>query len=116
MNKILPALLRLDGLVLTRKGLELASHDTAAPRFDDLDKEIKKLRHQLPGSILSLYDRLARRYADPISMLDDAVCQGCHREAAKASAVLNDHPRRIFQCEHCGRILFAGQHAPDYVT
>lgn len=116
MSKVLPALLRLEGLVLTRKELELASHDAAAPRFDDLDKEIKKLRRQLPGSILSLYDRRARRYADPLSLLNDGVCQGCHREASKAVTALHDHPRRIFQCEHCGRILFAGQHAPDYVT
>ncbi|MBE0544552.1 MAG: hypothetical protein IH623_24705 [Verrucomicrobia bacterium] len=116
MSQILPALLRLEGLGLTRKGLELASHDTAAPRFDDLDEEIKKLRRQLPGSILSVYDRLARRYADPLSMVNDGVCQGCHRKAAKAVVAFNDHPRRISQCEHCGRILFAGQHAPDYAT
>ncbi len=116
MSKILPALLRLEGLVLTRKGLELASPDTALPRFDDLDEEINKLRRQLPGSILSLYDRLARRYADPLSTLNDGACQGCHRQAIKAVAALNDHPCKISQCEHCGRILFAGQHAPDYVT
>lgn len=116
MSQILPALLRLEGLVLTRRGLELAGHDTEVPCFDDLNDEIKKLLCQLPGSILAVYDRLTQRYADPLSMVNDGVCRGCHRKAAKGRVAFSDHPHRISQCEHCGRILFAPQNAPDYIT
>jgi predicted nucleic acid-binding Zn-ribbon protein len=116
MNKTLEMLLRLEGLVLTRKGLELAGQATGKPHFDELDEEIQKLRRQLPSSVLSLYDRLARRYADPVSMLSEGVCQGCHHKISKMLAVLHNRSHEVFQCEHCGRIIFAKQHAPDYVT
>ncbi len=116
MNKSLPTLLRLDGLILTRKGLELAGHGHGKPRCDDFDEEIEKLRRRLPPSVLSLYDRLARRYADPLSMLTGDLCHGCQRQISKPVAVLAGRSHEVFQCEHCGRLIFARAHAPDYVT
>ena len=116
MNKSLQTLLRLDGLVLTRKELELASQTTGKPHFDELDEEIQKLRRQLPSSLLSLYARLARRYADPVSMLSEGVCHGCQRQISKRVAVLADRSHEVLECEHCGRLIFAKKHAPDYVT
>lgn len=116
MNKSLQTLLRLEGLVLRRKGLELASQNAGTPDFDDLDKEILKLRRHLAPSVVSLYDRLARRYADPLSMLTEGVCEGCRKKVSKPIAVVNNCSHKILQCEHCGRLIFPRQHAPDYVT
>lgn len=116
MNKSLQILLRLDGLILTRKTLELAGNKSTNGRFEDLDEEIEKLRHRLPPLVLSRYDRLARRYADPLSMHTGDVCHACQREISKRIAVLADRCHEVFQCEHCGRFTFAGTHAPDYVT
>jgi len=115
MKKSLQTLLRLDGLVLMRKGLELAGQDSGKPRFDDLDKEIQKLRRQLPPSALSLYDRLAQRYADPLSPLEDRICQGCRQQVSKRLAALASRSRELRHCEHCGRLIFAKEHTPDYV-
>jgi predicted nucleic acid-binding Zn-ribbon protein len=116
MKKSLPTLLRLDGLVLTRKGLELAGNPSRNGGFDDLDKEIQKLRRRLPPGVLSRYDRLARRYADPVAILTGDVCQGCEQEISRPIAVRADRSREVFQCEHCGRLVFAQHQAPDYVT
>jgi len=116
MKKSLQTLLRLDDLVLTRKGLELAGNKITNGSFENLDGEIEKLRRRLPPSVLSLYDRLARRYADPLSLLTGDVCHGCQRQISKRIAVLADRSHEVFQCEHCGRLVFAKTHAPDYVT
>lgn len=116
MKKSLQTLLRLDGLVLTRKALELAGNKITNGGFDDLDEEIEKLRRQMSPSVLSRYDRLARRYADPLSLLTGDVCHGCQQQISKRIAVLADRSHEVFQCEHCGRLIFAKKHAPDYVT
>lgn len=116
MKKSLQTLLRLDGLVVTRKGLELAGNQIKNGGFDDLDEAIEKLRHRLPPPVLSRYDRLSRRYADPLATLTGDVCQGCQREISRRIAMLADRSHEVFQCEHCGRLIFAKTHAPDYVT
>jgi hypothetical protein len=69
MNKDLQTLLQLDGLVLTRKGLELTGNPIRKGGLDDLDKEIEKLCRHLPPAVVSRYELLARKYADPLSML-----------------------------------------------
>ena len=116
MNKSLQTLLRLDDLVLTRKGLELAGNQIRNGSFDDLNKEIEKLRRRLPPVVLSRYDRLSRRCADPLAILTGDVCQGCQRTISRRIAVRADRSQEVFQCEHCGRLIFARTHAPDYVT
>jgi predicted nucleic acid-binding Zn-ribbon protein len=115
MNKSVQTLLRLEGLVLTRKALELAGNKITNGSFEVLGEEIEKLRRQLPPPVLSLYDRLARRYHDPVSMLIEGVCEGCRQKVSKLLAVLNDRSHKVLQCEHCGRLIFPRKHAPDYV-
>jgi len=69
MNKNLQILLRLDGLVLTRKGLELSGNLVRRGGLGDLDKKIEKLRRRLPPAVLSHYDGLTRKYINPLSLL-----------------------------------------------
>ncbi len=116
MNKSLHTLLRLEGLTLTRKGLELVDPGDGKSQLADLDKEIQKVRRQLPPAVLSLYDRLAQRYGDPLSLLADGVCQGCRQNVTRPRVVPTNCSHEIFQCEHCGRFVFTGKQAPDYVT
>ena len=115
MKKQLQTLLRLDGLVLTRKGLEMTGHLIRNGGWDELDQEIEKLRRRLPPAVMSRYDRLARKYADPVSMLHGDVCHGCQQQISKRVAVLAGRSHEVIQCEHCGRLVFALTHAPDYV-
>ncbi len=116
MNKSLQNLLRLDGLVLTRKGLELTGCPLSEGALDDLDREIDKLRRRLPPAVISQYDRLARKYSDPLATLTGDVCHGCQQRVSRRRALLAGHTHRLFQCEHCGRLIFAATHAPDYVN
>lgn len=116
MNKNLQTLLRLDGLGLTRKGLELTGNPISKGSLDDLDKEIAKLRRRLPPAVVSRYDRLARKYTDPLSLLTGNVCHGCQRQISQRVALLVGRSHEVLQCEHCGRLIFARTNAPDYVT
>jgi len=116
MTKQLQTLLRLDGLMLTRKGLELTGHQTMPGGLEDLDHEIEKLRRRLLPKVASCYDRMSRKFADPVSQLTHGICQGCQQRNARRVALLTGRSHQVFQCEHCGRLLFAANHAPDYVS
>lgn len=115
MNKNFQTLLRLDGLGLTRKGLELTGNRISQGSLDDPGKEIEKLRRPPPAVVLR-YDRLARKYADPLPMLTGDICHGCQRQLSRRVARLAGRVHEVLQCEHCGRLLFARTNAPDYVT
>ena len=112
MNENLKLLLKLDGLVLLRKGLELPKPYVEEPGFEYLDGKIDRLRHQLPGEILAAYDRLSRQFSDPVTIVADCVCQGCKQAV---STRLDARSTMVPQCEHCGRFILARQNAPDYV-
>jgi predicted nucleic acid-binding Zn-ribbon protein len=111
-NHCLEILLRLEGLVVLRKGLEQASDGVEWHRFDFLDKSIGELRRQLPDEVLSKYDRLARKHGNTLTMISDRVCQGCHRQVSPRFARLAAEPNRMLQCEHCGRLIFTTREAP----
>jgi predicted nucleic acid-binding Zn-ribbon protein len=116
MNPNLQLLLELEGLVLLRNGLESAGPYIEDPGFEYLDEKIEKLRHRLPGRLLSLYDRLARQYPDVLTVITDGICQGCQREVSARLAILAARSSDILECEHCGRFIIAKQNAPDYVS
>ena len=116
MNKHLQLLLELEGLVLMRKGLDQMGPSVDEAGLEPLDERIDKLRRQLPGDLLSRYDRLARKYPDTIAAASENVCQGCHGEISPRLAALVEESNKLLHCEHCGRFLFARRHAPDYVT
>lgn len=115
MSKTLELLLQLEGLMLVKRGLQLAGPKAGAVGVEYLDTKINKLRRQVPGQVLSRFDKVARQYADPIAALADGVCQGCDESLSARFRQPFAHSNHIPQCEHCGRLLFAAQDAPDYV-
>jgi predicted nucleic acid-binding Zn-ribbon protein len=116
MNENVKLLLKLDGLVLLRKGLELPKPYVEEPGFEYLDEKIGRLRHQLPGEILATYDRLSRQFPDPVTILAGGMCQGCKQAVSTRLAALAAGSIKVPQCEHCGRFILARQNAPDYVS
>lgn len=108
--------LRLDVLVLTRKGLELTGIPIRKGGLDDLEMEIEKLRRCLPPAAMPRYDRLARKFADPFSLHSGDVFQGCQQRISKRAAVMAGRSPEVFQCEHCGRFIIARTNAPGYVS
>ena len=116
MSQTLERLLQLEGLMLVKRSLQLAGQQTEVLHLDHLDGKINKLRRQVPGQVLSVFDQLARRYPDPLTALAEGSCQGCHQPLPTRSRQSYLSSNRVLQCEHCGRLLFAVQDAPDYVV
>lgn len=116
MRKTLDLLLQLESLALIKKGLDLAGPRLEMDGLEGLRERIVKLRRQVPGRVLSLYDALAHRYADPLAALVEGTCQGCHQPVARASRNAVSHSLRLRQCNHCERLLFVPGDAPDYVA
>jgi predicted nucleic acid-binding Zn-ribbon protein len=116
MNRDLQTLLSLDDLVLMRRGLKLAAADGAQPDSEILDQRINRLRRQVPGRVLSLYDHLSRRYPDVVTTIVGGVCQGCHAEISSRLAAEAAQSEGIVQCEHCGRLIVNQRQVPDFVN
>jgi phosphotransferase system HPr (HPr) family protein len=55
---------------------------------------------------MSIYDRLARKHCNTLTIISDHLCQGCHRKVSPQFARLAVEPNRMLQCEHCGRMVF----------
>jgi len=116
MHKHLALLLELEDLALMRKGLELTGSRGEQARRDYLDQRIAKLRRQVPGELLSRYDRLTQQYPDPLVPVVANVCQGCHEAVPARVAAAVERSNRLEQCEGCGRFLYAQGQAPDYLS
>lgn len=71
-----------------------------------LDRQIEVARGELPGSMLSRFDRLMDRYDEALVEATEGVCQGCHMALSSsfASEMLHN-PDTIYVCERCGRYL-----------
>jgi hypothetical protein len=116
MNKNLQLLLQLEDLVLRREILASARPVPEKSDLDDLKVKTDKLRRQLPGPILSQYDRLARFYPDTVATVLSNVCQGCHRRLSPRLAGELQQTNLLVRCDHCGRFLLAAEKVPDFVT
>lgn len=71
-----------------------------------LGRRIELARAELPGSILSRFDRLLERYGEALVDAPRGVCTGCHVQLSSsfASEMLR-HSNQIYICERCGRFL-----------
>jgi mannitol/fructose-specific phosphotransferase system IIA component (Ntr-type) len=71
-----------------------------------LDRQIAIARDELPGSMLSRFDRLTERFGEALVQAPSGVCGGCHMQLSSrfASEILSN-PETIYVCERCGRYL-----------
>lgn len=116
MNQDLYLLLAIENLMLMHRGFEIAGPTAEEPSLELLDQKIERLRHQVPGRLLSIYDRLARQYSDPITVISDGDCHGCHQEVSPRLAARVSRSPQLLQCEHCGRLIIDLQPALDYLN
>lgn len=71
-----------------------------------LDRQIELARAELPGSMLSRFDRLVDRYGEALVDAPDGVCRGCHVQLSSSFAsVMLKNAETIYVCERCGRYL-----------
>jgi predicted nucleic acid-binding Zn-ribbon protein len=115
MNRQLELLLQLQELTLLRKAQEVVQTASRAADFDWLDQKINRLRHKLPGPVLSQFDALQRQSPDAVVQLSDGMCLGCHQELSSSLAARIRQSRDLVRCGHCGRFLFSEQQVPPYV-
>lgn len=69
-------------------------------------RQIELARMELPGSMLSRFDRLLDRYGEALVDAPDGVCKGCNSKLSTrfASEMLHNADT-IYVCERCGRYL-----------
>jgi predicted nucleic acid-binding Zn-ribbon protein len=115
MNRTLQLLLQLEDLVLLRETVTSTGTLHRQVDLNYFDFKIRRLRCQLPGPILSEYDRLSGVFADVVSVVGDGVCQGCRREIPRRLASQLKECSQMLHCPNCGRFLLAEEHAPDFV-
>jgi predicted nucleic acid-binding Zn-ribbon protein len=115
MNRHLEIMLQLQELELMRKAQAVVQPSGNPEDFKSLDQKINKLRHKLPGDLLSQFDGLLREKPDALAQLSDGVCLGCHQEVSSQLAERIQYARGLARCKHCGRFLFSEQHAPRYL-
>jgi predicted nucleic acid-binding Zn-ribbon protein len=83
-----------------------AEREKFADRLAMLGHQAETLRRQIEPEVLSAYDRLARgRRNNPLAMVRDRVCQGCHSQVTPQTinALMRDN--KIVYCHSCGRML-----------
>lgn len=115
MNKNLELLLQLQELMLMRKAQEVVQTDANPKGIELLDQKINKVRHKIPGNLLSEFDELFAKYSDAATPLVHRSCQGCHQEIPHHIAGKVHQSRDLVRCHNCGRFLYPLQHAPPYV-
>jgi len=80
----------------------------AKERHDDLQgKREERLSGDLPGSLLSMYDKLVdAREGMALAELQNKVCQGCYISVPPNIYVRIARATEIVQCPSCDRILY----------
>jgi len=66
----------------------------------------KKLKLQVDEALYDRYSRIRMRITDAAVTVKRDSCTGCYRAIPKQIIVeMRNQPNRIFECEHCGRLL-----------
>jgi predicted nucleic acid-binding Zn-ribbon protein len=97
---------------LTGQMTEIAARRDAA--FAEIDEQAGKTRDQragiaadLPGDLLSLYDRLRAQHTVGAAALRNGRCEGCHLSlnTVELGQIRAAPPDEVLRCEECRRIL-----------
>ncbi len=97
---------------LTSQLAEIAARRDAA--FAEIDEQAGKTRDQragiaadLPGDLLSLYDRLRAQHTVGAAVLRNGRCEGCHLSlnTVELGQIRAAPPDEVLRCEECRRIL-----------
>ncbi|MCX6877356.1 MAG: C4-type zinc ribbon domain-containing protein [Verrucomicrobia bacterium] len=68
------------------------------------------LASRVPGSALTLYERLMRtKVGLAVAPMAESRCGGCHIKLIASTVIKAQADQEITQCENCGRILCAGE-------
>jgi uncharacterized protein len=103
---------------LTGQMTQIAGRRDAA--FAEIDEQAGKTRDQragiaadLPGDLLSLYDRLRAQHTVGAAALRNGRCEGCHLSlnTVELGQIRAAPPDEVLRCEECRRILVRAEPA-----
>ncbi len=86
----------------------LSSKIQIRPRARAAQKEVQRLRAQIPETLLRGFDRLIRQGRIAVATLSPSgACGNCHLNLPPATAAKVRHaPEQIHTCPHCGCLLY----------
>jgi hypothetical protein len=67
----------------------------------------KKLVSLIADDSLQLYQKLQKRYFNPVAIVKDDVCSGCHLKLNINQRNQLKSEQQVIECDHCGRLIFA---------
>jgi len=71
-----------------------------------LGRQIELARAELPGSMLSRFDKLMDHYGEALVEAPEGVCRGCNMQLSSSfAAEVLSNPETVYICERCGRFL-----------
>jgi hypothetical protein len=81
----------------------LKEHNDEVKDLNSTRKELKKI---IDDEIFNRYAAIRKRNSDAAVNVRKDSCMGCYRQIPKQIIVdMRNQIERIFQCEHCGRLL-----------
>jgi mannitol/fructose-specific phosphotransferase system IIA component (Ntr-type) len=71
-----------------------------------LQRKIELARDELPGSMLSRFDRLISHYGEALVETKDGICGGCHMQlSSRLACEMQRNQDSVYVCERCGRFI-----------
>ena len=96
-----------------RAHIEQALRDLEGRRrqLEAEQEELTRKRHEalkkLPSHIMEHYERLHETVSDPVAVVEDGTCSGCHLRLSEIVLERVREGREVVICENCSRFLFS---------
>ncbi len=78
----------------------------AQSELDVLKKKLEEFAKPVPKELLAKYKRIKQNHSVPMARLENNQCGGCHMDLPVVVTRQMKDPKKIVECENCGRILF----------
>lgn len=89
---------------------ELAQIDQAIALQQRTHEKVRARRAasvaQVDGELLQRYEQFRQKYADPIALVENGICSGCHLRISELALERLREGAELVRCEHCSRMLY----------
>ncbi len=78
----------------------------AQNELNELKKKLEEFSKPVPKELLAKYKRIKQNHSMPMARLENNQCGGCHMDLPVVVTRQMKDPKKVVECENCGRILF----------
>ena len=78
----------------------------AQGELNELKKKLGEFAKPVPKELMAKYKRIKQNHSAPMARLENNQCGGCHMDLPVVVTRQMKDPKKIVECENCGRILF----------